>query len=124
MQGKLLDDVNKIIRETPWFRYAWPIALAKAGGGVGVYDRVIKVDKKIDNVEKGLNEKIYNVEVQVERVEKGLNEKIHSLEVKLKDELHDQLGQMRASMERREDKLSAEIEKTNETLAQLLKRLS
>ncbi|KAG7674120.1 hypothetical protein KSW81_005961 [Nannochloris sp. 'desiccata'] len=116
LKGKLLEDVNKIIKETPSLRYIWAV-----GGGIIV-------------VGSALFNKIHNVEVQVERVEKGLNEKIHSLEVKLKGELHDQLGQirgelsnnlssMRASMERSEDKLSAQIEKTNETLAQLLKKL-
>ncbi|KAL4520821.1 hypothetical protein Ndes2437A_g04783 [Nannochloris sp. 'desiccata'] len=116
LKGKLLEDVNKIIKENPSLLYVWAVGGAIIVGGSALYH------------------KIHNVELQVERVEKGLNEKIHSLEVKLKDELHDQLGQirgelsnnlssMRASMERSEDKLSAQIEKTNETLGQLLKKL-
>ncbi|KAL4514566.1 hypothetical protein Ndes2526A_g04026 [Nannochloris sp. 'desiccata'] len=141
LKGKLLEDVNKIIKETPSLRYIWAVGGGIIVVGSALFNKIHNVEAKIHNVEvqverveKGLNEKIHNVEVQVERVEKGLNEKIHSLEVKLKGELHDQLGQirgelsnnlssMRASMERSEDKLSAQIEKTNETLAQLLKKL-
>jgi biopolymer transport protein ExbB/TolQ len=135
--SKLLDAANQAVRENPAFGYIWKaggaIAVTALGLGLQVYrmnEKIHNVEVQVTNVEKGLNEKIHNVEVQVTNVEKGLNEKIHNVEVKLKDELHGQLGQvrgelsnMRASMERSEDKLSAQIEKTNQTLAQLLKKL-
>jgi hypothetical protein len=128
--GKLLDAANQAVRENPAFGYIW-----KAGGAIAVM--APGLGWQIYRME----EKIHNVEIQVTNVEKGLNEKIHSLEVKLKDELHGQLGQMRgelsnkllavdntlvamrASMERSEDKLSAQIERNNQTLAQLLEKL-
>ncbi|KAL4513349.1 hypothetical protein Ndes2437B_g00562 [Nannochloris sp. 'desiccata'] len=141
LKGKLLEDVNKRIKENPSLRYIWAVGGGIIVVGSALFNKIHTVEAKIHTVEA----KIHNVEVQVERVEKGLNEKIHSLEVKLKGELHDQLGQirgelsnnllsmdkklsdnliaMRASMERSEDKLSAQIEKTNDTLAQLLKKL-
>ncbi|KAG7672065.1 hypothetical protein NADE_000267 [Nannochloris sp. 'desiccata'] len=111
LKGKLLEDVNKIIKDNPSLRYVWAVGGAIIVGGSALYHKIHNVEVQVERVEKGLNEKIHNlevqvervekglnekihnVEVQVERVEKGLNEKIHSLEVELKGELHDQLGQ-------------------------------